>query len=190
MKKFVFPLAVALLLLALSLVVYLELPTEKSSSSKILNFFSNKQKENPQAQNTQNQQARPSSQDEPTSSQTPQSEAQNQECAERQISYSINGFLYISNCLEFEIETCTMKNIICSLDLTNLDHSTSGQFTILFEIVSADKPDELLHVEPVTTMLAPRETQNIQVSIIIEDENADKELTCSFSSEEVLTTCN
>lgn len=189
MKKFVFPLAVALLLLALSLVVYLELPTEKSSSSKILNFFSNKQKENPQAQNTQNPQAQPSSQDEP-SSQTSQSEVQNQECAERQISYSINGFLYISNCLEFEIETCTMQNIICSLDLTNLDHSTSGQFTILFEIVSADKPDELLHVEPVTTMLAPRETQNLQASIIIEDENADKELTCSFSSEEVLTTCN
>ena len=128
------------------------------------------------------------------SSESPASPSQQTEgCNQVQIPYALENLEVISTCNTFEEEVCTDKTTSCSLDVTNLHNTAGGQFTITFSYVDANQRTYIIDTETLSHNIAPQETLIFESEINVQSQgsegNANRETTCSFSSEEVLTTC-
>lgn len=123
-------------------------------------------------------------------------------CSLEQISYSLTDFEKTSVCNTYEGETCIDKTITCSLVTTNLDFETSGLFEIMFSFFEKDSQDVLFSEpesdEPIqdneqqvlfsstdSNDLSPYQSKTFQGIANFQDENANKEITCSFSAVQV-----
>ena len=123
-----------------------------------------------------------------TSSNTVTGQTTSENCAESQISYSLTNFQTNSNCITFENEVCTNKDVSCSLDVNNLDSQTSGNFVINFRFFNYAN-SELIEERQISNFVEAQNSQLFTTTINIQsqgaDGNANQEISCSFSSVEI-----
>src|SRR3989344_5552732 len=58
-------------------------------------------------------------------------------CQQNQISYALKDFIKDSECLSYSGNICISKTLTCSVDVYNLDQSTSGTFEMKISIIEA-----------------------------------------------------
>src|SRR3989344_199710 len=111
------------------------------------------------------------------------------ECEETQISYSLQNFLKNTTCISFDGLDCIEKTSFCSLLVTNLDENITGTFSINFEHYELGNQSNIIQNDLQTFALSPDQGETFTSSIMIqsrgENGNANKEITCTFSSEEI-----
>ena len=110
-------------------------------------------------------------------------------CQETQISYSLRKFVKNQTCNIFEGEICTDKNSFCSIEVKNLDDDITGIFTISFTHFELQNPENIIETESESFTLSPNEmrvfSSEIQIQSSGMDGNANKEISCTFASEEI-----
>lgn len=105
-----------------------------------------------------------------------------EDCRMQQISYSLKNFGKTQECISYAGEECLMKTITCSLEVNNLDYEISGSFAVKFDFFA---DGAILESVTDTKMVEPRAAEIFLADYQVQGENANKELTCSFSTEEV-----
>ena len=104
------------------------------------------------------------------------------DCPTIQIAYALKNLNQNQTCNQYEGQTCIDKTVYCSIEVFNLDETTEGQFTVNFE--SLDQETEIANQE-VSHTISPKQTQVFQSSIQFQNENADKNIECSFKTVEI-----
>jgi len=111
------------------------------------------------------------------------SSSTSQGCYTQQISYALEDFTTNSTCLDYSLGNCVEKMVDCSINVTNLDDSTSGNFIITFFVLKqGDDKEDAINSESIEQHLNPGETTQLANSFEIEGSNANLNLVCSFET--------
>jgi len=102
----------------------------------------------------------------------------------QQISYSLRNFISNSECNEYSGSNCIDKSITCSVTVENLDSNISGNFEILFKILSNN---EVLSSRVITNLLNPDQSLVFETTFQVTGINADKNIDCSSTSNAIPT---
>jgi len=103
-------------------------------------------------------------------------------CEEIQISYSFTNIQSDSNCETFSGQTCTSKSLSCSVNVNNLDTTTSDDFTISFIYHNSDDRDDIVLTETQTTTILAENSASLSSVTSISGEDADKDISCIVRS--------
>ena len=105
-------------------------------------------------------------------------------CEERQIAYALKNFYEEEICNEFNGGICIRKKMICRVEVDNLDANTGGIFSIKFSFF-ADA--DLIDSKIVGDFVGVNEFKIFESILDLDDSNglANKDISCSFNSEEV-----
>lgn len=106
-----------------------------------------------------------------------------QTCSLKPLSYSLKKFVKNSECLTYQDETCIEKRVDCMVEVTNLDHASSGEFEIKTEFF--ETADNILDSSISVQLLAPQESKVFNDSMTFTAAEATKELTCSIGTGEI-----
>ena len=94
-------------------------------------------------------------------------------------------------CNNYEENICVDKTSYCAIEVKNLDGETTGTFTIRFTHFEIQNQNNIIETEDVSFTLSPGEIKLFESEINIqssgEDGNANKDISCTFSSEEIPT---
>ena len=155
-----------------------------NQAEKIINYFSKEEiklaKEFPE--DNYNSQT-PNSPTNPVSDSTQSSTTQTTAppgCTLSQISYGIKNLIKNSNCIEYQGEICTSKDIKCSVETYNYDDETSGDFELEFRLT--DELNNIIQILYKTEFIQSQGNKTHEVIFKLENENAEKSLTCNYQT--------
>ncbi len=127
------------------------------------------------------------------SSSVPSPSQQTENCNPSQVPYALENLEVASICNVLEEEICIDRTTSCSLDVTNLHNTAGGQFTIIFSYTDANQQTYIIDTETISFNIAPQETLIFESETNVQSQgsqgDANRETTCSFSSEEIPTIC-
>lgn len=106
-------------------------------------------------------------------------------CSQEKISYTLSEFDHSEECLQYDGEICTEKEMRCSLMVTNRDDDVGGQFTIKFMFLN--EADSIISDESVQHDLGPGETISFVSVVNLIGEEAGASYECDFEPEQVPT---
>lgn len=100
-------------------------------------------------------------------------------CTEKQISYSVKKVLKNSICNEWQDDKCISKRVNCSIEVQNLDETTSGNFEVKFQFLAEDEEVDSIILN---YFLNPYDIKIFEAISQIIGENADKEILCPYTT--------
>jgi len=108
-------------------------------------------------------------------------------CEERQISYSLTKFQKTSKCNEFSGQNCIDKTATCSIDVKNLDYNIGGTFTISFTFFDLKDESYIIQTTQVFYPIEPRNIKTFLSEINVQLPDSNKEISCSYITLEIPT---
>lgn len=99
-------------------------------------------------------------------------------CQKVQISYSLGQITWNSICNMYENEVCINKLINCSAEIRNLEKTAGGEFGVEFTFYDKDNIETILGRKSLNVFIDNQESKVVSGSLIIPDENANKEISC------------
>src|SRR3989344_8202938 len=84
-----------------------------------------------------------------------QTNSQNSNCEEIQISYSLRNFVKEQTCNRYEENICVDKTSYCAIEVKNLDSETTGTFTIRFTHFEIQNRNNIIETQDVSFVLSP-----------------------------------
>ncbi len=121
-----------------------------------------------------------------TESSNGEASSSNSGCVLNKISYSLKNFEKTSTCNLYDGNICIDKTAYCSVEATNLDFEISGTFEIGFSFFEQGQ-EEILYSATDSQVLEPRNSGIFEVTANFQGQDANKDLTCSFNTEQVPT---
>ncbi|MEK6854885.1 MAG: hypothetical protein AABX73_01555 [Nanoarchaeota archaeon] len=104
------------------------------------------------------------------------------ECEEQQIAYALKNLNKNETCTKFQNTICAEKEIICSVELHNLDEQVKGYFKINLLVLNNQGTLETI---PEEYTLNPKEYTTFEETVTIKGENNLNNISCSFSTETI-----
>lgn len=101
----------------------------------------------------------------------------NSSCVETQISYSIGEVNTYSSCIDFENNVCIKNNVNCSTEIRNLDNA-NVVFNVEFIFYEKEDMENVLGTKSVSLFLNGGQFKFIMENLILEGENAIKNISC------------
>ena len=106
-------------------------------------------------------------------------------CQQTQISYSLTNLKTEYVCTTFQNGECLDKTVNCSIQVRNLDYTTSGIFVVSLKFFEKNNEAIIFQEIEKSTILEPREFNILEAEINLNSPNANKEVDCNFRSVQI-----
>ena len=191
-RKFRTPMILIILIILISIAIFFYFNTrdlDKNLFNKTLgknqDSETNSGNENTKTQN--NLQTTGNSNDDASDSQTSSqnTNSENSFCYNKQATYSIGNINEYYFCNSLESSSCVDKTAKCSVKVQNLDKTISGNFEIKFSFFEKENRSNIVEISSSNSFIAPNEEKILKSELVIQGNNADKNLSCYYSTTEV-----
>ncbi|MFA4953329.1 MAG: hypothetical protein WC584_03840 [Candidatus Pacearchaeota archaeon] len=106
-------------------------------------------------------------------------------CVYKQITYSIGDLTEYYFCNSEESRICVDKTAKCSVKIKNLDDTLGGNFAIKFSFAEKENRSNIIITSTSNSIISPNEQKILKSELVIQGNNADKNLSCYYSTTEI-----
>lgn len=109
----------------------------------------------------------------------------NSSCYDEQATYSIGNINEYYFCNSEEAGSCIDKTAKCSVKVQNLDITLSGNFEIKFSFFEKENRSNIIETTLSNSFISPNEEKILKAELVIQGSNANKNISCYYSTTEV-----